>query len=69
MKGLFGRHDLCTTCTPGVWRQGWTLDMRGGKMTPASGKSFPSIIEKGKRGIFSTTVGKLIKALDLDEGW
>jgi len=38
-------------------------------MDPASGKSFLSNIEKGKREIGALTVGKLIKALDLSESW
>ncbi len=49
--------------------KGWTLDQVAGCITPAPGKSFLSNIEKGKRSIGVTTVGKLITALDLAEAW
>jgi transcriptional regulator with XRE-family HTH domain len=52
---------------------GWTLDQlavaMAGNAKEATGKSFLSNIEKGKRDISATTVGKLIKALHLDEDW
>ncbi|SLN26079.1 Exodeoxyribonuclease 7 small subunit [Roseovarius albus] len=49
--------------------KGWTLDQLSGEMDGTSGKSFLSAIENGKRSISTRTVGRLIKALDLDEGW
>ena len=53
--------------------RGWTLDQlattMAGNAKEATGKSFLSNIEKGKRDISATTVGKLIRALSLDEGW
>jgi tetratricopeptide (TPR) repeat protein/transcriptional regulator with XRE-family HTH domain len=49
--------------------KGWTLDQLGGALTPASGKSFLSNVEKGQRSIGPLTVGKLIAALGLPETW
>lgn len=49
--------------------RGWTLDQVANCITPPPGKSFLSKIEKGKRDISATTVGKLIGALDLPESW
>lgn len=49
--------------------KGWTLDQLGAAMDSASGKSFLSDIEKGKREIGALTVGKMIKALGLSEAW
>ena len=48
----------------------WTLEQLGFAVKPAVGKSFISKIENGrKEGLNSHTVGRFIKALDLDEGW
>lgn len=49
--------------------KGWTLDQLAGQLSPVSGKSFLSNVEKGKRAIGPLTVGKLIKALDLPDIW
>ncbi len=49
--------------------KGWTLDQLAAAMDPVSSKSFLSDIEKGKRDIKRNTVGRLIKALDLDVAW
>jgi tetratricopeptide (TPR) repeat protein len=49
--------------------RGWTLDQVAACITPPPGKSFLSNVEKGKRDISATTVGKLIRALDLPESW
>lgn len=49
---------------------GWTLDELGAKVEPPVGKSLVSKIEKGrKETLNSRTVGRFIKALDLDESW
>jgi transcriptional regulator with XRE-family HTH domain len=49
---------------------GWTLDELGGAFDPPIGKSFISKIEKGrKESLNSRTVGRFIKALDLNESW
>lgn len=48
----------------------WTLDEFGGKFDPPVGKSFISKIEKGrKETLNSRTVGRFIKALEMDEIW
>jgi tetratricopeptide (TPR) repeat protein len=48
----------------------WTLEQLGFAVKPAVGKSFISKIENGrKEGLNSHTVGRFIKALDLDEVW
>jgi len=49
--------------------EGWQLKDLSREMGGTSGISFLSDIEKGKRSISPPTVGKLIKALNLDEGW
>jgi len=49
--------------------KGWTLDQLSGAMDGSGSKSFLSGIEHGKRDISPPTVGKLINALGLDEGW
>lgn len=49
--------------------KGWQLKQLSDKMDGSSGISFLSDIEKGKRAISPPTVGKLIAALELDEGW
>jgi len=49
--------------------KGWQLKDLSNAMGGTSGISFLSDIEKGKRSISPPTVGKLIKALELDEGW
>lgn len=49
--------------------KGWQLDKLSTAMGGTAGKSFLSNIEKGKRSISPTTVGRLIKALQLDESW
>ncbi|MGC1504000.1 MAG: tetratricopeptide repeat protein [Sulfitobacter sp.] len=49
--------------------KGWQLKQLSDKMDGNSGISFLSDIEKGKRAISPPTVGKLIAALELDEGW
>lgn len=49
--------------------RGWTLDQLGAAIDPPVGKSLVSKVEKGrKEGLNSRTVGRFIKALDLDEG-
>ena len=48
---------------------GWQLKDLSNAMGGTSGVSFLSDIEKGKRSISSPTVGKLITALQLEEGW
>ncbi len=45
------------------------LKQLSAEMNGSSGISFLSDIEKGKRSISPPTVGKLIAALELDEGW
>ena len=49
--------------------RGWQLKDLSNAMGGTSGISFLSDIEKGKRSISSPTVGKLITALQLEEGW
>ena len=50
--------------------RGWTLDELAAAMDGACGKSMLSKITKGKRASISPRiVGKLIKALELDESW
>jgi transcriptional regulator with XRE-family HTH domain len=50
--------------------QGLTLDQAGAKVTPEIGKSLLSKIEKGRKDALSArTVGRLIKAFDLEESW
>ncbi|MCA0871870.1 helix-turn-helix domain-containing protein [Seohaeicola saemankumensis] len=49
--------------------RGWTLDQLGAALDPPVGKSLVSKVEKGrKEGLNARTVGRFIKALDLDEG-
>ncbi len=45
--------------------RGWTLDQLASAMQ-GSGKSFLSVVEKGKRDIGPRTAGRIITALDLD---
>jgi hypothetical protein len=46
----------------------WTLDELGAAIDPPVGKSFISKIEKGRKGALnSRTVGRFIKALEMDE--
>jgi hypothetical protein len=48
----------------------WTLDELGATIDPPVGKSFISKIEKGRKGALnSRTVGRFIKALEMDEAW
>ena len=48
----------------------WTLDELGAAIDPPVGKSFISKIEKGRKGALnSRTVGRFIKALEMDEAW
>ena len=48
----------------------WTLDELGAAIDPPVGKSFISKIEKGRKGTLnSRTVGRFIKALEMDEAW
>ena len=48
----------------------WTLDELGAAIDPPVGKSFISNIEKGRKGTLnSRTVGRFIKALEMDEAW
>ena len=48
----------------------WTLDELGAAIDPPIGKSFISKIEKGRKGALnSRTVGRFIKALEMDEAW
>ncbi len=48
--------------------RGWTLDQLGAAIDPPVGKSLVSKIEKGRKETLSSrTVGRFIKALDLDE--
>ena len=49
--------------------RGWSLDELSSKMGGTSSRSFLSNVEGGKRQISPPTVGKLIKALDLDQDW
>ena len=49
--------------------RGWTLKQLSNEMDGASHVSFLSGIEKGKRKIGATTVGRLTNALDLDPKW
>jgi len=50
--------------------RGWGLDRLGAEVDPPVGKSFISKIENGrKETLNSLTVGRFIKALDLDENW
>ena len=48
---------------------GWGHKDLAAQINPAPGRSFLCDIEKGKRDIGPVTVGKLIKALDLDPNW
>ena len=46
----------------------WTLDELGGQFEPPVGKSFISKVEKGRKETLNPrTVGRFIKALDMDE--
>ncbi|MFB0930766.1 MAG: hypothetical protein QMB38_05495 [Ascidiaceihabitans sp.] len=48
----------------------WNLDELGATIDPPVGKSFISKIEKGRKGALnSRTVGRFIKALEMDEAW
>ena len=48
----------------------WNLDELGATIDPPVGKSFISKIEKGRKGTLnSRTVGRFIKALEMDEAW
>ena len=48
----------------------WTADQLGAAMDPPVGKSFISKVERGtKEAIDTRTVGRFIKALNLDESW
>ena len=48
----------------------WALDELGAAIDPPVGKSFISKIEKGRKGALnSRTVGRFIKALEMDEAW
>ena len=48
----------------------WNLDELGAAIDPPVGKSFISKIEKGRKGALnSRTVGRFIKALEMDEAW
>lgn len=48
----------------------WNQQTLGGKMNPPVGASFISKVERGKRdNLNARTVGRFIKALDLDESW
>lgn len=49
--------------------KGWSLDSLGAAITPPLSKGYLSRIQNGKRQLSPATVGKLIKVLDLDEGW
>lgn len=50
--------------------RGWTLDQLGNAIDPPVGKSLVSKIEKGRKDTLnSRTVGRFIKALNLDENW
>ena len=50
--------------------KGWQLDQLSSVMEGSNAsRSYLSNLEKGKRQISPPTVGKLIKALDLDEAW
>ena len=48
----------------------WNLDELGATIDPPVGKSVISKIEKGRKGALnSRTVGRFIKALEMDEAW
>ena len=48
----------------------WNLDELGATIDPPVGKLFISKIEKGRKGALnSRTVGRFIKALEMDEAW
>lgn len=49
--------------------RGWSLDELSTAMGGTSSRSFLSNVEGGKRQISPPTVGKLIKALELDQDW
>lgn len=48
----------------------WNQQTLGGKMNPPVGASFISKVERGRKdNLNARTVGRFIKALDLDESW